>query len=69
MARLDRESEIKMSQYRSQVEDVVKAKQQRIQIESNRLMNLRNKIEADHQQHKRDLQQRREAFLVDFRRR
>jgi len=68
MSRLDRESEQKMNQYRSQVEDQVKARQQRIQVEQNRLITLRNKIEGDHQMHKREIQQRREAYLADFRR-
>lgn len=68
MARLDRESQIRMNQYRNQMEDLVNQRQQKIKNEQNRLINLRNKIEGDHQQHKRELQQRREAFLAEFRR-
>lgn len=67
-ARLDRESQHKMNQYRNQIEDMVNQRQNKIKSEQNRLINLRNKIEGDHQQHKRELQQRREAFLAEFRR-
>lgn len=67
-ARLDRESQHKMNQYRNQIEEMVNQRQNRIISEQNRLINLRNKIEGDHQQHKRELQQRREAFLAEFRR-
>lgn len=57
-----------MNQYRNQVEDLVNQRQQRIKNEQSRLINLRNKIEGDHQQHKRELQQNREMFLAEYRR-
>jgi len=68
MQRLDHESQMKMNQYRNQIEDLVNQRQQKIKNEVNRLLNLRNKIEGEHQQHKLELQQKREAFLAEFRR-
>lgn len=66
-SRLDQETQLRMTNYRREVDTAVNTRQNNINNEWTRLKTLNTTIENEHQRFKEDLNQKRDTFLANYR--